>query len=252
MAWVTKSSTEQYNTESTPPRQYTRQEKAANWWHYHRVMVVILAVVAAILIWLAVDILTKVEPDYQIGWVGKSNLPQDTVDALEQALAAYGTDRNGDGQIVVQVNQYAVDLTVTELNDSADPYNQMAGMTRLSADLSQPDSSSIFLLEDPAAFQAATAGLEYLDGTLPQVGAEDWQRMVYRWSDCPVLAGLALGDYTGLNALDSTTGSSQELLSGVYVGFRGARSEEDTQSQEASRELWDALTAGAQPLEDTP
>ena len=32
MAWVTKTSDEQYTPEPAP-REYTKQEKAATWWH---------------------------------------------------------------------------------------------------------------------------------------------------------------------------------------------------------------------------
>ena len=48
-------------------------------------------------------------------------------------------------------------------------------------------------LDDPEGFQNQTGALQYLDGTLPSDGAGDWQNMVYRWADCPVLAGLDLG-----------------------------------------------------------
>ena len=36
-----------------------------------------------------------------------------------------------------------------------------------------------------------------------------------------MLAGLDLGDYTGLTTIDDVTGSSQELLADVYVARRG-------------------------------
>ena len=34
--------------------------------------------------------------------------------------------------------------------------------------------------------------------------------MVYRWTDCPVLAGLELGDYDGYTLLDDATGTQPE------------------------------------------
>ena len=43
----------------------------------------------------------------------------------------------------------------------------------------------------PSRFQQTTGTLRYLDGSLPQSDADsDWWNMVYRWTDCPVLAGL--------------------------------------------------------------
>ena len=38
MAWVTKDSVEQYETPESK-KEYTKQEKAANWWHYHKFIV---------------------------------------------------------------------------------------------------------------------------------------------------------------------------------------------------------------------
>ena len=38
MAWVTKDSVEQYKTPESK-KEYTKQEKAANWWHYHKLHV---------------------------------------------------------------------------------------------------------------------------------------------------------------------------------------------------------------------
>ena len=48
MAWVTKDSVEQYETPESK-KEYTKQEKAANWWHYHKLYVGI-AVIAVVLV----------------------------------------------------------------------------------------------------------------------------------------------------------------------------------------------------------
>ena len=48
MAWVTKDSVEQYETPESK-KEYTKQEKAANWWYYHKLYVGI-AVIAVVLV----------------------------------------------------------------------------------------------------------------------------------------------------------------------------------------------------------
>ncbi len=246
MAWVTKSSTEQYQRNETPP-EYTKKQKATNWWHYHWGY---LAVgVAAVCLAGAVikDTVFQIRPDYQVAYVARSELPVDTAEALQQALQQYGVDLNGDGQVVVQLNQYTLEWG--ESSD-ADAYNQMAGITRLSADLSSGKGSYIFLLEDPQSFQEQTGSLQYLDGTVgdPDVPPLDWENMVYRWQDCPVLAGLELGDYVGLTLMDDQTGSSQEILADVYVARRGIWAESQAENFVGCADFWDALTAGAVPL----
>ncbi len=68
--------------------------------------------------------------------------------------------------------------------------------------------------------------------------------MVYRWTDCPVLAGLDLGDYAS-DAVQSESGSSQELMSRYYIGIRGAWNKDSAGLLEGGEELWNKLTAGA-------
>ena len=142
MAWVTKDSVEQYDHTPKPPKEYTKKEKAQNWWHYHKFIV--LGVVVAILVvaWFIKDTVFQTRPDVQIGYIGQYDLPADTVTALQDALTPYCTDLNGDGKVVVQVNSYTVDFNAE--NDNTDAYNQMAGVTRLSADLS--DSGTLYVM----------------------------------------------------------------------------------------------------------
>ena len=87
--------------------------------------------------------------------------------------------------------------------------------------------------------------LRYLDGSLPQSDEDsDWWNMVYRWTDCPVLAGLDLGDYAS-DAVQSESGSSQELMSRYYIGIRGAWNKDSADLLAGGEALWSALTAGA-------
>ena len=185
MAWVTKSSDEQYAPEPAP-REYTKQEKAANWWHYHKITVLVVVLAAAMAAWLVHDMFFRVQPDVQIGYVGTTVLPAETVQALEQALTPYASDSNGDGQVIVQLDQYAVDFA----NENADPAGQLAGTTQLTAALAESSGTYLFLLEDPAGFESQIQALQFTDGTLPgEADTGRWQQMVYRWQDCPVLAG---------------------------------------------------------------
>ena len=246
MAWVTKDSTETYNQTPEPPREYTKAEKAANWWHYHWAAVVIG--VAAVFFggWIIKDTVFQTRPDVQIAYVGTHELPVDTVNALQDALTPFCHDENGDGKVVVQVATYNVDFDAE--NESTDAYYQMAGVTRLSAELSSGGKTYIFLLEDPEGFEAQTGALQYLDGTVPddpETTDADWREMVYRWTDCPVLTGLDLGGYEGLTLMDDVTGTNQSVLAHLYVGRRGVWDEKQVPTYEGCAELWDTLTAGA-------
>ena len=65
-----------------------------NWLHYHWLYLII----AAVVLWVGISWLAnalhwgETLPDYQIAYVGKSALPEDTAHAIEAALAQYGED----------------------------------------------------------------------------------------------------------------------------------------------------------------
>lgn len=123
----------------------TKQQRRRNWWHYHKWHVLIggvLILIAADWAWSA---LTQVHPDYQIAYVGTAPLDQEDAAAWEARLSAQGSDCNGDGNVVVQLNQY---LTVQE-----DTMYTAAANVKLLADLDARESY-FFLLENPEQFQA--------------------------------------------------------------------------------------------------
>ena len=245
MAWVTKDSTETYNQTPEPPREYTKKEKAANWWHYHWMAVVVAVLVVVFGVWIIKDTVFQTRPDVQVAYVGTSDLPTDTVTALQDALTPFCSDLNGDGKVVVQVDSYTVDFDAA--NENTDAYYQMAGVTRLSAELASGGKTYIFLLEDPEGFEKSTGVLQYLDGTVdddPETADPDWREMVYRWTDCPVLAGLDLGEYRA-DTTHAQGGDSQTYLADFYVGMRGAWNTGTEENLVGGEELWQALTAGA-------
>ena len=222
-------------------RQYTRKERWANWWDYNLKWVIILGIAAAFVGYCFIgQYFLTTHADYNVAVVAPHYLPEATQTALQDALAAYGEDRNGDGKVVVKLNLYTMDFG----NEESDAYLDMAGTTKLSTDI-QGVLSSIFILYDPAGFQSTTGTLRYLDGSLPQSDADsDWWNMVYRWTDCPVLAGLDLGEYRA-DTTHAQGGDSQTYLADFYVGMRGAWNTGTEENLAGGEELWQALTAGA-------
>ncbi len=223
-------------------RQYTRRERWANWWDYNLKWVIIIGIATAFVAYCFIgQYFFTTKADYNIAVVAPHYLPEATTTALQDAFAAYGEDCNGDGKVVVKVNVYTLNFNSQE---DSDAYLDMAGTTRLSTDI-QGSLSSIFILYDPSGFQSTTGTLRYLDGSLPQSDADsDWWNMVYRWTDCPVLTSLELGDYYS-DAVQNNSGNSQELLANYYIGIRGAWMTASEELLENSEPLWAALTAGA-------
>lgn len=132
------------------PAPMTAAQRRKNWWHYHKWHVLIAAVVLLIgADWLR-NALGQVHPDYQVAYVGSVPLSEEEETSWKVRLAALGADCDGDGKIVVQLNQY---LTAQEEPAGGQAMYSCAANVRLLADL-EARESYFLLLEDPERFQA--------------------------------------------------------------------------------------------------
>ena len=153
---------------------------------------------------------------------------------VESASAQYGAVSNGGS------SEYYVALKFT--TEGAKAFGDAT--TKLAADV-QGGLSAVFLLYDPAGFEESTGTLRYLDGSLPEPGSDgDWWNMVYRWTDCPALTGLDLGEYQA-DTTHAQGGDSQEYMAQFYVGMRGAWNSGTADNLKGGEAFWQALTAGA-------
>ena len=226
-------------------RPLTGQEKVKNWWHYHKWHLIIGILLLASLIDIGKNALGIgiIKPDYQVAYVGTSILPEDAASALETALAGLGEDCNGDGKVVVQVNQY-VETDSADKGSSDDSYYTYASEVTLLADLEDCESY-FFIMQDGETFQKNYQILSNLDGSLPSEEDRDYQTCYLRWEDCPVLSNLDLGDYTESVAGQEVSGSSQMLLTGMHFARRGFWTEKTCENKEGCDVLWEKLTEGA-------
>ena len=220
-----------------PPLVLTRAQKRKNWWHYHKWHIAVAAVLLLSLGSIAWNVLSRVEPDYRIAYVGTNALPDDTAAALEAGFAALGEDLNGDGRVAVHLEQYAS-------NTEADPGAAMAAQARLMADIVACESY-FFLLEDPEAFQREHGTLRRLDGSLPEEGDESAGGTCLVWERCPVLAELDLGRYAYSVMGQTATGDSGQLVSGLFIARRGFWTEKTAAYSQGCDALWAKITEGA-------
>lgn len=75
-----------------------------NFWYHHKVGVIVGGFTLIALVILIVHTVTRERPDYTAVLVTENALLSEEVAYLEQVLAEYGEDVNGDGEIVVQIN----------------------------------------------------------------------------------------------------------------------------------------------------
>ena len=222
--------------------QYTKKEKFLNWLHYHKIQLAAGALVLGVagsMLWNVLGI-GQIKPDYRFSYIGSRELAKETVSTLENALASFGDDLNGDGRVAVSITQH---ITADPTNTDNMMYGYAADMTVL-ADITE-GVSTFFLLEDPVSFQLSFQILSHPDGSIP--AEDDFTAMdkVFLWKDCPALASLELGMYED-NYLDLTeTGEIQDLLSGLYLGRRYFYDPSQQNYPEADNALWRAMTEGA-------
>lgn len=201
----------------------TPRQKLENWWRYHWYVVLIAVIAVGLAIYFSSSGAVARPADYSVIWVGGQYLPDGTEQALADALAAYGEDVDGDGQVVVRIRQIALDLRAIAERGSTSGQQEYADLMALDADLNC-GQSTIFIMEDPEAFQAYSGALLYLDGTGPQAGAEDWENMAVSWQDTvgPIPDGAPAP---------------------LWLGCRGCWKEEQREGWENARRLWVRIVA---------
>ena len=208
---------------AAPEKPLTAQEQKkrsrANWWYYNWGIVAVAAMVIVGVAYVAHGLLTTVDPDYTVAVVTAEALPDEAVQRLQTALADYAEDANGDGAVVVQVNNYtwSADAALTDMN------GQMAGTTQMNTDLANGESK-IWILEDPEGFEQAYGALS------EKLGA-DWQTKLIPWSDLPALSALELGSYN-----TAADGSQTVDIQSRFAGYSVA-------VFDASDALWQALNS---------
>lgn len=232
----------------------TPKEKAQNYWHYHKWYYITALIVIALIGSFVYEIVTKVEPDYQFGVLSSQMMDTSTLERLEVQLAQFADDRNGDGRVSVAVMDYTLQPAQDVASDvssnsgmTVDPYTQMAGMTKLSADL-QSGSTMLFFTNDVESYQKQFGLFAYNDGTTPPEGEPaDFSRLGVAWTDCPLLTGLDLGN---LELLDGSQGVAiQDIMANFVLVQRTIEDTAVEQKEESiayaqdAAKLFDRLTA---------
>lgn len=126
--------------------------KLENLWYYYKIPIGIIFAVVIVSIYLWTQSAGSPEPDYHIGLVSITPRSDEELKSLEDTIADAGFDVNGDGQILVRLHNYPVDLADDSENAGVNNHQIVAA---LDADLIG-HTSGLFLLQDPETFQAVT------------------------------------------------------------------------------------------------
>lgn len=214
-----------------------RWDKIKNWWYYYKWYVICGILLLAIVVRLiggAFGFWEK-EPDYQIAYVGETELPADTVEAIEKAFAAVSDDFNGDGEVLVRVNQYAA--------SSSESSGVFGADVPLIGDIEKCDSY-FFLMDDPDYFQREYHLLADPDGGCPEETDYGTEDKVISWTDCPAFSDTDTGTYTDTLLGQEITGDNQDILSELFLGRRCFYNDETVPYIDQCDELWNLLSGG--------
>lgn len=157
----------------------TAKDKRQNWWFYHKVHLMVGILAAVGVASLIYSIVSQVEPDYSIGLLTSYSMPSEAQKQIGGYIERYAEDRNGDGKVVVQLNNYVMNSGETDV--------QMiqASMTRFAGDASL--SECMLYLHDAEAFGQMQpqfqSFFQYNDGTPMPEDATDYDKAMYAWDE---------------------------------------------------------------------
>ena len=95
---------------------WTPKSWLENFWYHHKIGVLVGGFLLIALVILVVSTINRERPDYTVVLVTQQPLAAEEVTYLERVLAQYGEDVNGDGEVVVQINNLSLDTESYENN----------------------------------------------------------------------------------------------------------------------------------------
>lgn len=134
------------------------KSRIANLWYYHKTIIILGILILMSGIYLGVQKQSVPKPDYCIAVIEPDYSADSRFQELSAAIQKTGEDRNGDGEITLKLSAYHVVLGAEN--------QDIQEIGALDADLAGK-VSCLFLLTDPAGFEAATNGILLEEECIP-------------------------------------------------------------------------------------
>lgn len=212
-------------------------DKKTNFWYCYKIPILILIAVIICLGIIIAIMKSKVYEDYNIAILSENAYSYDTIDQLESDIATKGTDLNGDGQVLVKINQYTISLNYDrymsgeDLNTTSsdtDMIEQMNNISNFNDDV-ENYQSMIYLVDD----YSLKSQLEqinifsYPDGSIVPKGTTDYQNIGQKWTEFPYLESLKLTHQDTGNDGNNITIDESSQFDNLYLCMRDVNSIQD-------------------------
>lgn len=122
-----------------------KKKKIENFFYYYKFHVLIGAFILFFVIIFIRDMVTKIDYDYSIAFLGDYSMTEEDSQALQVWFEEHGEDLNGDGQVHVQISDYSCP---DEEDDGFDPQVFAAMQTRFIVDVQEGTSMIFFMNEE--------------------------------------------------------------------------------------------------------
>ena len=165
----------------------TLSGKLANYWYHYKWPTLIAAFLIAVAVLVTVQLITRVHYDYKVVLVTETVLHPDASELLEQELAPFGEDINGDGAVRVLVDN--IGLTVAGAT-----MGQYAGAQKLATTVGSGDF--VIYCVEASVYDAKLKDLLQQDATFYRtLPLPDGDAALFHWTGADARVDYALSVY---------------------------------------------------------
>ncbi len=123
--------------EEVVQKEYSIWEKISNFFYHNKLYIIVVTVIALIAAFLIYDIVTTVKPDVSVMFIANDAQVQFMLEDMEDVLAKYSQDYNGDGKIKIRVSYTPA---APDLDEMSAMYYQGSDQVKLSAEFMGSDT----------------------------------------------------------------------------------------------------------------
>ena len=133
--------------EEVVQKEYSVWEKISNFFYHNKMYIIAATAIAAIAIFLIYDLVTTVKPDVAVLFIADDSQVQFLTEDMEDVLAKYAQDYNGDGKVKIRVSYTPASPDMDEMSSM---YYHGGDQVKLSAEFMGSDT--IMVIGDVSSF----------------------------------------------------------------------------------------------------